>query len=277
MVTMPLQRSGPSLSTQGRDCPGAALWRAAFIGVVLLGFAMSSVVACSPLEPLDEPEFSDLQLTMDTLKTSLRDAQRTVAELRAEIDSRRLELADLQISRAQLEGRVREAERRLIEARHVIDLQREELAGSRSARERAARTGAILQSQLKQLHNQVAGTGSPAGTSSARGRQMGLASARLDQVDGLPERAAVAVTQAPYFHEKASVDTARVSRTAAGNPLRVVVMPGDTLWSIAQRHRVSLKRLMAMNQLSDSHIQVGQDLWLVALPVSGAREYKTAE
>ncbi|MBH0205581.1 MAG: LysM peptidoglycan-binding domain-containing protein [Nitrospira sp.] len=272
---MPLQRSGASFSTQGRDYPGAALWRAAFIGVVLLGFAMSSVVACSPLEPLDEPEFSDLQLTMDTLKTSLRDAQRTIAELRAEIDSRRLELADLQISRAQLEGRVREAERRLIEARHVIDLQREELAGSRSARERAARTGAILQSQLKQLHNQIAGTGSPAGTPSARGRQMGLASARLDQLDGLPERAAVAVTQAPYFHEKA--DTARVSRTASGNPLRVVVMPGDTLWSIAQRHRVSLKRLMAMNQLSDSHIQVGQDLWLVALPVSGAREYKTAE
>jgi LysM repeat protein len=54
-------------------------------------------------------------------------------------------------------------------------------------------------------------------------------------------------------------------------------MPGDTLWSIAQRHRVSLKRLMAVNQLSDNHIEVGQDLWLVYPPVSGAREYKTAE
>lgn len=277
MVTMPLQRSGSNPSTQGGGCLGAALWRAAFIGVVLLGFAMSSVVACSPLEPLDEPEFSDLQLTMDTLKTSLRDAQRTVAELRAEIDSRRLELADLQISRAQLEGRVREAERRLIEARHVIDLQREELAGSRSARERAARTGAILQSQLKQLHNQIARMGSPAATPSARGRQVGVAAANRDQLDGLPEHAAMAVTQAPYFHERASVDTGRASRIASGNLPRVVVMPGDTLWSIAQRHRVSLKRLMAMNQLSDSHIQVGQDLWLVAPPVSGAREDKTAE
>ncbi len=274
---MPLQQSGPSLSTQGRDYPEAALWRAALIGVVLFGFAMNSIVGCSPLEPLDEPELSDLQLTTDTLKTSLRDTQRTVAELRAEIDSRRLELADLQISRAHLEGRVREAERRLIEARHVIDLQREELAGARSARERAARTGAILQSQLKQLHNQIARMGSPAGTPSARGRQMGVASASLDQLDGLPERGAVAVTQVPYFHEKASVDTARVSRTAAGTPLRVVVVPGDTLWSIAQRHRVSLKRLMAMNQLSDDHIQVGQDLWLMASSVSGAREYQTAE
>ena len=276
MVTMPAEQFDPNPLTQGSVCLGADLCRVAIIGIVL-GVSMGSVVACSPLEPLDEPEFSDMQLTMDTLKTSLRDAQRTIAELRVEVDSRRHELADLQIARAQLEGRVREAERRLIEARHVIDLQREELAGSRSDRERAARSGANLQSQLKQLHNQIARMGSPAGTPPARGRQMGVAAAKLDQPDGLPERAAVAVTQVPYFHEKASVDTARVSRAASGNPLRVVVMPGDTLWSIAQRHRVSLKRLMAMNQLSDNHIEVGQDLWLVYPPVSGGREYKTAE
>lgn len=276
MVTMRAQQFDPNQPTQGSVSLGADLCRVALIGIVL-GVSMGSVVACSPLEPLDEPGFSDVQLTMDTLKISLRDAQRTIAELRAEVDSRRQELADLQIARAQLEGRVREAERRLIEARHVIDLQREELAGSRSDRERAGRTGAMLQSQLKQLHNQIARMGSPAGAPSARGRQMGVAPAKLDQPDGLPERAAVAVTEAPYFHEKASVDTARVSRTASGNLLRVVVMPGDTLWSIAQRHRVSLKRLMAMNQLSDNHIQVGQDLWLVAPPVSGARGNKTAE
>ena len=270
------EQFGPNPPTQGLVCLGADLCRVAVIGIVL-GVSMGSVVGCSPLEPLDEPGFSDLQLTMDTLKTSLRDAQRTIAELRAEADSRRQELADLQIARAQLEGRVREAERRLIEARHVIDLQREELAGSRSDRERAARTGAILQSQLKQLHNQIARMGSPAGTSSARGRQMGVAAAKLDQPDGLPERAAVAVAQVPYFHEKVPVDTTKVSRAASGKPLRVLVMPGDTLWSIAQRHRVSVKRLMAMNQLPDHHIEVGQDLWLVAPPVSGAREYKTAE
>ncbi|MBH0186871.1 MAG: hypothetical protein HP477_16040, partial [Nitrospira sp.] len=96
---------------QGWAYRTADLCRVALTGIVL-GFFLGSVVACSPLEPLDEPEFSDLQLTMDTLKTSLRDAQRTIAELRAEVESRRLELADLQIARAQLEGRVREAERR---------------------------------------------------------------------------------------------------------------------------------------------------------------------
>ena len=122
-------------------------WGSTSIGILLLGMS-----ACSPLEPIIiEPEMSDLQLTVDTLKASLRDAQRTVAELRAEVDARRLELADVQIARAQLEGRIREAERRLTEARHVIDLQRAELAYSRSKRERIARTRAALQNQLKQL------------------------------------------------------------------------------------------------------------------------------
>jgi LysM repeat protein len=273
---MHAQQADSNPPIQGSVYLVADLCRLTLIGIVL-GVSMGSVVACSPLEPLDEPEFSDLQLTMDTLKTSLRDAQRTIAELRAEVDSRRQVLADLQIARAQLEGRVREAERRLIEARHVIDLQREELAGSRSDRERAARTRSMLQSQLKQLHNQMARMGSPAGQASTRGRQMGVAEATRDQPDGLPERTAAVVTQAPYFHERASVETTRIPGTASGNSLRVLVMPGDTLWSIAQRHRVSLKRLMAMNQLSDNHIEVGQDLWLVAPPGSGAREYKATE
>lgn len=276
MVTLRAQQSDQTPPAQGLLCLGADFCRVALIGIVL-GFSMGSVVACSPLEPLDEPELSDLQLTLDTLKTSLRDAQRTIAELRAEVDSRRQELADLQIARAQLEGRVREAERRLIEARHVIDLQREELAGSRSDRERAARTGAMLQSQLKQLHAQIARMGSLAGVSSARGRQMGVAAAMLEQPDVLPERAGAAVGQTPHLNPRAQVDTTRITRAASSNPLHVVVMPGDTLWSIAQRHRVSVKRLMAMNQLSDNHIEVGQDLWLVYPPVSGAREYKTAE
>ena len=143
--------------TRSRFCSGhngfrvTGDWRRTTIGILLLGMS-----ACGPLEPMImEPEMSDLQLTMDTLKTSLRDSQRTVVELRAEIDARRQELADVQIARAQLEGRVREAERRLTEARHVIDLQREELATSRSERELVGRTKAALQSQLRQLQKQA--------------------------------------------------------------------------------------------------------------------------
>jgi LysM repeat protein len=206
----------------------------------MLGLGVT--IACSPLEPINEPEVSDLQLTVDTLKTSLRDAQRTIAELRAEVDSRRQELADVQIARAQLEGRVRETERRLVEARHVIDLQREELAGSRSERARIARSGVVLQNQLKQLQQQLArigkpandrrGTGvTPASIPASKGRQLGLTPTTLEQ-------------PAPTSSTLVSVER------------------GDTLWSISQRHRIPLKRLMAINQLHDSHIQVGQVLWL---------------
>src|SRR5574337_951079 len=139
-------------SAQSRCCPWheavrvRGAWGSTFMGILLLGMS-----ACSPLEStiMEEPEMSDLQLMVDTLKTSLRDAQRTVAELRAEADARRQELADVQIVRAQLEGRIREAERRLTEARHVIDLQREELSSARSEREEVGRTRAALHNQRK--------------------------------------------------------------------------------------------------------------------------------
>src|SRR3712207_3773015 len=88
------------------------LQRFALIGLMMM-------VGCSPLEPLAEPEVSDLQLTVDTLKTTIREGQRTIADLRQELEAQRQELADVQIARAQLDGRVREAERRLVEARQI--------------------------------------------------------------------------------------------------------------------------------------------------------------
>ncbi|MGQ0694047.1 MAG: LysM peptidoglycan-binding domain-containing protein, partial [Nitrospiraceae bacterium] len=61
------------------------------------------------------------------------------------------------------------------------------------------------------------------------------------------------------------------------SPLLVSVEPGDTLWSIAQRHRVPLKRLMAINQLHDSHIEVGQVLWLTKPAATGERVEEKAD
>jgi septal ring factor EnvC (AmiA/AmiB activator) len=84
------------------NCGERLMFAAAFV------FGLMWLVACSPLEPMIEPEVSDLQLTVDTLKTTIRDAQRTITELRAELDARRQELADVQIARAQMEGRLRE-------------------------------------------------------------------------------------------------------------------------------------------------------------------------
>ena len=78
------------------------------VGVLCaLGFASALLVGCGELEPMREPEVVDLELTADTLKASVRDAQRTVAELRADLEARRRELAEAQVARAQFEGRVR--------------------------------------------------------------------------------------------------------------------------------------------------------------------------
>jgi Tfp pilus assembly protein FimV len=250
--------------------------------------AMGFTVACSPLEPIVDPEVSDLELTVDTLKTSLRDAQRTIAELRVEIDARRQELADLQIARAQLEGRVREAERRLVEARHVIDLQREELAGSRSERERVARTGTMLQNQLKQLQKQMSRMGRQSGEGHGAGAApAGLPVAPRPSVGVLPMRtghavpfernARIAATPAENVHEELSMGEGAFSKSAIATPVRVSVKRGDTLWSIAQRHRMPVARLKAINRLSDNHIQVGQALWLIEPAALGAGELDTAE
>lgn len=212
------------------------------------GFTL--MIACAPLEPLEEPEVSGLQLTVDTLKMSLRDAQRTIGELRAEVESRRQELADVQIARAQLEGRLREAERRLVEARHVIDLQREELAGSRSERERVAKSGAMLRSQMKQLQLQL----SRLGTSPKDARTAGLA------------------TPAVQLREGSVVNGVAGFTSAERRPLRVLVKSGDTLWRLSQRFGISVQRLMTLNHLPDSHIQIGQTLWLEAPPTGDEGE-----
>jgi hypothetical protein len=277
MVTTPASFFlSPLVTSYGMSAVRYA-WRTASVASLVI--AIGGAIACSPLEPIDEPDVSDLQLTADTLKTSLRDAQRTITELRAEVESRRQELAEAQIARAQLEGRLREAERRLVEARHVIELQREELAGSRAERERVAKSGAMLRSQMRQLQLQLSkltkpggeprGTGmTSAGMSSSRGRQLEVPPAIPDEALPLEENTAVVSIPAIHRREGSAVGRLPASNHAMNRPARVSVKPGDTLWSIAQRHRVSVKRLMAFNRLSDSHIQVGQALWLIEPPAA---------
>jgi Tfp pilus assembly protein FimV len=242
-------------------------WRRTSIGILLLGMS-----ACSPLEPMTiEPEMSDLQLTVDTLKTSLRDAQRTVAELRGELDVRRQELADVQIARAQLEGRLRETERRLTEARHVIDLQRQELAGSRSEREQMGRTRASLENKLeqlqKQLSKQVKGNVTPAAMVSPRDGQLERGPIGLHQDTQLPDLVqCIPVVQEltmPMSGASSVGGALRGDHTVTETPsAHMLVKPGDTLWNIARRYRTSVSRLMVLNALSDDRIQVGQALWI---------------
>ncbi|MCE7966466.1 MAG: LysM peptidoglycan-binding domain-containing protein [Nitrospira sp. NTP2] len=93
---------------------------------------------CARMETVPDAKPSDLQVTVDQLKIAVRDAQRTAADLRAELDGQRQQLAEVELERARLQGMLRETERRLTEARQIIELQREELASARTERERMA-------------------------------------------------------------------------------------------------------------------------------------------
>lgn len=221
---------------------------------------------------------SDLQLTVDTLKTSLRDAQRMVDELRIEVDARRQELADVQIVRAQLEGRIREAEHRLTEARHVIDLQREELASARSEREQMGRTRAALQNQLKHLQKQLSnvekqmkGEVSPSAMGSPGGERPEVTTIVHKQGDRLatPDEGIRIIPgstiQVSGVSSVGEVPVVSQSSTVTSRP-RVLVKSGDTLWRLARRYHTSVSSLMALNALSDARILVGQVLWLTEPP-----------
>lgn len=271
---------------RGRFCSGLqgirvkGEWRSISIGILLLGIS-----ACSSLQDIIiEPEMSDLQLTVDTLKTSLRDAQRMVDELRGEVDARGQELADVQIARAQLEGRIQEAERRLTEARHVIDLQREELASSRSEREQVGRTRAALQNQLKLLQRQlskvekqVKGEVSPAAMVSPRDAQPEPATTVHQQADlrAIQDGVIQVVSGAAIQVSGASSvgEVPMVSQSSVPLPSHVVVKYGDTLWRIARRYHTSVSRLMTLNALSGDRIQAGQTLWLTE-PSADEPEYE---
>jgi LysM repeat protein/outer membrane murein-binding lipoprotein Lpp len=226
------------------------------VGVLCaVGFASALFAGCGELEPMREPEVVDLELTTDTLKASVRDAQRTVAELRTDLEARRRELAEAQVARAQLEGRVREAERRVIEARLVIDLQREELATARTERQRVSRSSLQLQGQMKQLQKQLSKTEK----SGQKAMQVPALRNQSSEFLEMPQMAATpaAVRQVPANREPSS--EVEQPRTLTKY---VFVKPGDTLWRIAQKYRVNVEHLRMLNQLTDNRIIIGQALWL---------------
>ena len=240
-----------------------------------VGLASALFMGCGELEPMREPEVVDLQLTTDTLKASVRDAQRTVAELRADLEVRRSELAEAQVARAQLEGRVREAERRVLEARQVIELQREELAAARTERARVSRGSHQSQGQLKQMQKQFAQPGKSesahdgqeaaplpsrgAMRKGSKATQIPAQHNQLSEFPGVPQTGAIAATvsQVPIGRESSSAVEPQLAPTQ-----HVSVKPGDTLWSIAHKYRVNMERLRTLNQLTDNRIVIGQALWL---------------
>jgi LysM repeat protein len=246
------------------------------VGVLCaIGFASALLAGCGELEPMREPEVVELELTTDTLKASVRDAQRMVSELRTDLEVRRRELAEAQVARAQLEGRVREAERRVVEARQVIELQREELAAARTGRERVSRSSLQLQGQMKQLQQQLsraeksgsahdgqAAVPLPSSGLMRKAQKTMPDPAQVNEPSEFPETpqmmaAPAAVRQVPANREPSSEIEQQRTPTKS-----VSVKPGDTLWRIARKYSVNVELLRTINQLTDNRIVIGQALWL---------------
>jgi len=223
------------------------------ITLCVLAVVALAASACGELEPMVEPEMVDLQLTLDTLRTQVRDAQRNLAEVRTELESRRQELADAQVARAQLEGRVREAERRVAESRQVIELQREELIAAKTERERVFRSSSQQRKPLQRRGVKTGGLDSADWSGSAVPTDVSLpwsfanpSRPATPAINGLSSKGtatAVAVRRQPSLTE-------------------IAVKPGDTLYSLARKYRMTLSRLRSLNHVSDDQIIVGQILWV---------------
>lgn len=237
----------------------------------ILTVATAALPGCAELEPMADPEqVTDLQLTIDALKTSMREAQRTIAELRSESETKRKELAEAQVARAQLQGRVREAERRLTEARQVVELQREELTASRAERERFAATSRQLQNQMrllqKQLKNRTAQEeeleAAPAKTSHRPTGRIPAAPPRPPLAREASVRTSVPVSTPFVERRKSEPPRNQPVQAETKTPRVVPVKAGDTIWSIARKYRVDVRELRALNDITNNHIQPGQALWL---------------
>jgi LysM repeat protein len=247
---------------------GCSRSRAIFVGILAVAWCMG----CARVEPIGGPESADLRVTVDSLKSAVRDAQRTVADLRIELEDRRKELADVQVGRAQLQGMLREAERRLLDARHIIDLQREELASARVEREHVAQSGRRLHSRMRKLEKllaqgtkQPAPNGETAPTAYAPYEPPAAAtipmSVRQSVVSKTPAGAMTANASLPEVSETSEFKIPVSVRT-------IVVREGETLWRLAHRHRVNLDEFKKINGITDNRIVAGSTL---RLPESQAR------
>jgi hypothetical protein len=211
-----------------------------------------------------------MQVTVDSLKTAVRDAQRAATELRVELDDKRKELADAQLARAQLQGMLRDTERRLADAKEIIDLQREELTSARVERERVAQESEHLHGRLQQLQRttfRYARKG-PAFSD-------GLVPASVMTKDKAEILRLGAETQVEH-HVPVGDPTPEMAMPSRDNgdnrssgveatPAHIVVVsPGETLWGLARRYKVDLAELRTVNGLLNDTILAGHTLRLPA-------------
>ena len=212
------------------------------------------------------PSVRDLQVTQAALKAESLQSQRTIADLRAELQGLQQELGAARAGQARLDGEMREAQRRAQEA------QREELVRTREERDRLATINRELQGQLVELgrlRQQIGEAGRDQSRLQALEQAIEQHTKELaelkDAMQKLSTRSkpkpASGPMAAPIYKEVAD-RPALAGESAGSGSHTVIVERGDTLWALARKYRVRLADLMTVNNLTSDLIRPGQELIL---------------
>jgi len=95
------------------------------------------------------------------------------------------------------------------------------------------------------------------------GRMHGLIPESLARANGLPSLDRLRVGQRLVIPPPSQTPPPPAARPGSAPASIHVVQTGDTLWTIARRHSLTVDRLVALNGLPDpSRLQLGQTLWL---------------
>lgn len=225
----------------------------------------------------------DQELVQAALKAAAVQTQRTMLDLRTELQELQKELGISRIAQAYLEGELREAQRRLADTHRLLGTQREELARTREDRERLTQASRDFQGQLVELNHlrqQVA--------TAVVGDQR-----RLQEMEAALERQAKEIAelkkppqpkspnrskgksdkpggQGPALQsfsgksERLAPSVVRVSPSGGllpeGLMRAMIVQRGDTLWGLARQHGATVGSLKVLNELLSDVIVPGQEL-----------------
>lgn len=203
-------------------------------------------------------------------------AQRTILDLRAEIQGLQRDLGTARAAQAKLEGELREAQRRMMETERTAEARRGELTRTREERDRLAQAGFALQGQLVEL-GQLRQQAAEAGRDQTRlqaletaierqTKEMAELKAMLQRISA-PPKPKPSGAGPPGATSKGTPGRTTVASEFAVPVLRTVTVErGDTLWALARKYRVSLAELKALNNLATDLIVPGQELVLPDSP-----------
>ncbi len=201
----------------------------------------------------------DLQVMQSASTAEAMQTQRTIVDLRLEIQKLERDLGAARAAQARLDGELKEAQQRMAEAQRLVDSQRAELAKARADREKMVQTEREAQGhliELGRLRQQMA----EATRDQARLQALEAALEKQAQ-DVAALKASVGKTLTKSKATPANRTTP--TGTSSGSPPRkITVQPGETVQELARKYRVDPTELKTLNKLTTDRLVPGQELLL---------------